>query len=129
MARIYLVYHSYDLNGCEETKLIGAYSSQELANTAIERASQLPGFKIFPEAFEVVAQKIDEDHWTEGFVTLTTIELINFKGQPVLVQAEALSNNKYRIFEYYNQEEIHPFKNDEVVLEVEENGKSVIRKI
>ena len=70
MRSVFILQHSYEssITGEEETKLIGAYSSKEKAEKAIERLSKQPGFKDLPEYFSVDEYVIDEDNWTEGFV-------------------------------------------------------------
>jgi hypothetical protein len=49
--------------------LIGVYRSEEAAKGAIERLKNRPGFKDRPEGFQVHPRRVDEDSWTEGFVT------------------------------------------------------------
>ena len=66
---IYLVYHDYELpHSLDNAKFIGAYSTEDEAQAAIERAMRLPGFKDFPDSFIVDACKIGSDHWPSGFV-------------------------------------------------------------
>jgi len=73
MKSVFIVQHSYEssITGEEETKLVGAYSSKENAEKAIERLSKQPGFKDLPDYFSVDEYVIDKDNWTEGFVTET----------------------------------------------------------
>ncbi|MER7690956.1 hypothetical protein [Streptomyces sp. NPDC097610] len=47
----------------------GAYSSREAAQKRIERARSLPGFTDEPHCFFIEEAVIDEDQWTEGYVT------------------------------------------------------------
>ena len=70
MATIYLVQHSYEHNGAEESKLIGAYESEPDALAARARAAILPGFADHPNAFHIDALALGKDAWTEGFVTV-----------------------------------------------------------
>ena len=67
---VFVVQHSYDLNGADETKLIGVYSSREQADAAILRAAALPGFSGRPDGFSCGAYELDVDHWREGFATV-----------------------------------------------------------
>jgi len=53
----------------EDVKFIGIYSSREKAESAISRLVLQQGFKDFPDGFNIDQYTIDEDHWTEGFVT------------------------------------------------------------
>ena len=50
---------------------IGVYSREENAEKAIERLSKQSGFRDSRESFSVDEYVIDEDNWTEGFVTET----------------------------------------------------------
>lgn len=67
---VFVLQHSYELTGCEETKMIGVYSSRVAAEATIERFSKLPGFRDKPEGFVIDEYRLDEDNWTEGFMTL-----------------------------------------------------------
>jgi hypothetical protein len=67
---VWILWHSYELDGEEESTLIGVYSTEAHANASRERASKLPGFRDHPAAFIVDRYKLDEDNWTEGFVTV-----------------------------------------------------------
>ncbi len=62
--------HTFD-DGEEDVKMIGVYSSHEQAESAIERLKSQPGFADTPEGFEIDPYVLDEDHWTEGYVTVT----------------------------------------------------------
>lgn len=67
---MFLVQHEYELDGCDETKLIGTYSSQDAAKAAVKRVSRSPGFRDHPDGFYIDAYEVDEDHWIDGFVTV-----------------------------------------------------------
>jgi homoserine kinase type II len=69
-SEVFVVQHSHDLDGCDETKLIGVYRTQSAADAAIARLRKQPGFRERPEAFAVDRYRLDEDHWTEGFITV-----------------------------------------------------------
>jgi len=51
-------------------KVIGIYTSEELAEAAVERTRSLPGFADHPNGFRVERYDIDRDHWPRGFVIL-----------------------------------------------------------
>jgi hypothetical protein len=59
-------------------RLIGVYSSQELAEAAVHRARQLPGFREsnyngrLPEEDKFIIDEctVGEVHWDEGFVEM-----------------------------------------------------------
>jgi hypothetical protein len=52
----------------EDTELhIGVYGTRENAENAVERLKDKPGFRDWPDGFEVRSVTLDRDHWTEGF--------------------------------------------------------------
>jgi hypothetical protein len=68
MESIFLLLHKRpDTN---DVKVIGIYSSLELAEAALERTRILPGFLKHPDAFTLDMYPIDKDHWPRGFVHL-----------------------------------------------------------
>jgi len=66
--RVYLLWHSYEVDDCEVSKLLGVYSTEERAADRIERSRSLPGFVDHPDDFVIDRYEIDADKWTEGFV-------------------------------------------------------------
>jgi hypothetical protein len=73
---IYLLWHTHldqGLDGGEDVKLIGVYSTELKAREAQERALLLPGFIEHPKGFEISCCKIDKDNWTSGFFTVQDI--------------------------------------------------------
>jgi hypothetical protein len=73
MKSVFVLQHSYELSetGEEETKFIGVYSTREEAQEAMNWLSKQPGFKDFPAYFYIDEYEIDQDNWSEGFVTET----------------------------------------------------------
>lgn len=79
---VFVVQHRHTLpNGMEDQKMIGVYCTLEAATAAVGRLRELPGFSRDPnvvdtdvageeDGFYVDEYRLDEDHWTEGFVTL-----------------------------------------------------------
>ena len=68
MNTVYFVQHeNIEDDYIEEPRTIGIYSSEKLAQEAIERAKKLSGFKDFPEGFEITKYILDLDQWTSGF--------------------------------------------------------------
>ena len=68
---VYLLFHTHEVNpGEDDDKLIGVYSTRKKAEAARRRASTWPGFKDAPEGFCIDQYQLDEDHWTEGYITL-----------------------------------------------------------
>lgn len=68
MNRLFVVLHNPPETG--RVKVIGLYSSEELAGAAIERARSLPGFIDQPDSFTIDRYEVDKDHWPRGFVRL-----------------------------------------------------------
>ena len=71
MSHVYLLHHEYERAGRDEVKLLGAYATREDAEGAILRLKDQPGFRDWPEGFSIGRYRLGEDHWTEGFVTVT----------------------------------------------------------
>ncbi|PWM58632.1 MAG: hypothetical protein DBX91_08770 [Subdoligranulum variabile] len=70
MGGVYLLWHSYELeNGCEETKMLGVFSSEEKARDAIAFYRGLPGFRDRPKDFCIDWYELDVRHWTEGYIS------------------------------------------------------------
>jgi hypothetical protein len=69
LREVYIVQHSYELDGCDETKFIGVYRTREAAEATITRLLKQPGFWDHPDAFSIDLYALDEDNWTEGFAT------------------------------------------------------------
>ncbi len=67
---VYLLQHSYEIDDCDETKVIGIYSSRGLAEQAVDRLCSKPGFRDRPDDFHIDAYPVDQDHWTEGYETV-----------------------------------------------------------
>ena len=67
MPTVWQVQHSYEIEGSEETKQIGIFSSRERADAAVAQLKSAPGFCDHPEDFYVDEIVIDEISWQEGF--------------------------------------------------------------
>ena len=90
MESVYLLQHSYELEDCEETKIIGLFSSEQSAKDAIQKYKTKPGFSDYPNNFYIDKYEIDKCFWEEGFITMKTIymPLIN-EGTKVYRPVEA----------------------------------------
>jgi hypothetical protein len=66
-SNVFVLHHTYGCSESETYKLIGIFSSEELAKSAVYAHSQLPGFKDYPDGFEISLYQIDKSHWDEGF--------------------------------------------------------------
>jgi hypothetical protein len=71
MNSVFLVWHTHEVGGESDEKLVGAYRTREDAKAAINRLSDKPGFRDTLEGFEITEYVIGRDHWTEGFVSQT----------------------------------------------------------
>ena len=73
---VFLLWHVHELlDGEEDAKLIGVYSSQVTAENAKQRALSQPGFRDVPNGFLIEPYLVDQDHWAEGYVTVTHEDL------------------------------------------------------
>ena len=82
MESVFIVQHLHILpNDEKDVKLIGAYRSRSSALAAIERLRTQPGFSDFSKlvdpnidqdehGFYIGEFQLDQDNWSEGFVTL-----------------------------------------------------------
>ena len=68
MGALFALFHDPPETG--RVKVIGVYSSRELAEGAMQRARSLPGFAEDPDCFKIDEYEIDRDHWPRGFVRL-----------------------------------------------------------
>ncbi len=64
---VYILWHSYEDNEHEDSKLIGVYSTEESAESAKQKVVNQPGFKTYPKGFVIDQYEINKDHWVEGF--------------------------------------------------------------
>ncbi len=70
LEKVFLLWHTRPLEDDEkDSKLVGIYSSHELAEAKIVKYQTIVGFKELPECFEISEYNIDKDYWEEGFVT------------------------------------------------------------
>jgi hypothetical protein len=75
MEFVYILWHTHideSLDGGEDVKLIGVYTSMELAEAAQARAELLEGFRDAKEGFEIGINELDRDGWTSGFITVVS---------------------------------------------------------
>ena len=82
MEKVFVVEHLHVLPGeQEDLKFIGVYRSAESARHAVERLRLQPGFCDHPgivdptlddeePGFYITEYALDQDHWTEGYVTV-----------------------------------------------------------
>jgi hypothetical protein len=68
MDTVYLLWHNgpSDLENAE--MLIGVFGSEDEARKAIASLAEKPGFRDYPDAFEICPYQLGQLYWTEGFV-------------------------------------------------------------
>jgi len=65
---VYLVQHSRDLdNGAEDVKIIGVFSTEGRAKTAVRLVEKAPGFRKYTAGFHIDRYPLDQEFWSEGF--------------------------------------------------------------
>jgi hypothetical protein len=70
MRTVYVVLHVHVIEDEDEIKLIGVYSSRKQAEAAVERMKQQPGFREEPRGFSIDPYALNQDNWTEGYITV-----------------------------------------------------------
>ena len=72
MKSVYLLFHiHYFPDGEEDDKLLGVYSTKEIAEKKIEeKYKKMPGCCEPEGEFIIDEYKIDQDRWGSGFVTV-----------------------------------------------------------
>src|SRR5215203_5871078 len=115
MKSVFILHHSYEIDGREETKLIGAYTSEAKAEAAIEKLKTKPGFKVRPDDFVISEYELNTDHWTEGYSTMTTIMVKDTQGNWKAVAAAVQSDDTYKIVEKYENGLLNEYKDGDFV--------------
>jgi hypothetical protein len=64
---VFLVQHVHKQGSREVTRIIGIYSSRELAAEAVSRLQLAPGFRDSPSGFSIDEYEKNADHWLDGF--------------------------------------------------------------
>jgi len=68
---VWVAWHELEIDGCNELKLIGVFSTRERAEAAVDARRGKPGFVDHPDGFEIAAYVVDRDAaWLDGFVTV-----------------------------------------------------------
>ena len=57
--RVFVFQHEHELDGYDEVKFIGVYSTARRGRAAVARAKRLPGFRDHPGGFSVDAREVD----------------------------------------------------------------------
>lgn len=67
MDHVFLLQHSYEYEGVEETKIIGIYRTEAEAREVIEHYRKLEGFKRYPDDFCLDKYPLGKNMWPSGF--------------------------------------------------------------
>jgi len=68
---VWIVSHVREFeDGHEDVKHIGVFTSRELAERALEKVKDQPGFRDCPEGFSVDEWRLNQIGWSEGYVTI-----------------------------------------------------------
>lgn len=74
MASVFVLQHAHMReDGVEDVKFIGVYASHEKARAAVARLQRQPGFVDAPDGFHIDEYRVDQDHWTEGYVVVAEV--------------------------------------------------------
>ena len=66
---VWLLWFEQERPEGEDTELlIGVYRTEEATKAAISRLKDQPGFRDYPQGFAAHEYKLDQDHWTQGFI-------------------------------------------------------------
>ncbi len=123
MNSVFVLQHSYEQDEYDETKFIGVYSTKIEAENAINRLSKQNGFKYRTDGFVIDEYELDKDHWTEGFVTIASIQVKSKSNKWMTVSAERLPGDKYLIIQKHENEQLEEFKDGDIVKCKEESGE------
>jgi hypothetical protein len=67
---IYLLMHEHELDGCDQLKILGVYSSRILAEKAQAYFVLQEGFCDYPDGFVIDEYRLNQNLWSEGFITV-----------------------------------------------------------
>ncbi len=69
MNSVWLLWFEQEREGKDDTELlIGVYVTRALAEAAITRVRDQPGFCHYPQGFAAHEYILNQDHWIEGFI-------------------------------------------------------------
>jgi homoserine kinase type II len=67
MKDVYILHHTYGNSESETFKLLGVFESERQAEEAISNYVALPGFRDYPNGFEVSRHRLGMLGWVGGF--------------------------------------------------------------
>jgi hypothetical protein len=67
--KVYMLWFVQEQDECADIELlIGVYSTEAEARSAIERRKDKPGFVDYPDGFQIHERTIGVEGWVDGFV-------------------------------------------------------------
>ena len=63
---VFLLWHVHE----GDVKMLGVYSGEQKGEQVKDNAKTQPGFRDYPDGFHISGYRVDEPHWTEGFVSV-----------------------------------------------------------
>jgi len=69
MDSVFILWHSHEVDGNADEKLIGVYRTRDDAEAAIDRLVDKPGFRNVRDGFEIHEYVLGRDGWTEGYIS------------------------------------------------------------
>jgi homoserine kinase type II len=68
ISEVFLVHHIRQLqDDVDEVKFVGVFSTQEYAQSAVNKLKDQVGFRDFVDGFSIEAHKLNRIGWSEGF--------------------------------------------------------------
>lgn len=69
MNSVFILWHSHEVKGSTDDKLIGVYWTRQDAEAAALRLQDKPGFRDTRDGFEMHEYILGRDGWTEGYIS------------------------------------------------------------
>jgi len=66
--KVWILEHCHELDGCDDIKRIGIFSSAENAQRIMNQLRNAPGFNDYPDGFTIDMVELDTFEWATGFV-------------------------------------------------------------
>jgi homoserine kinase type II len=71
MTNVYVLWHyRTDERGCDHDKMLGIYTTRAKAEEGLALLRDKPGFRDYPDGFEILEGELDTTGLLEGFITV-----------------------------------------------------------
>lgn len=78
----FFLMHVHRINkDTKDIKEIGVYDSLQNAKSAIEVSKRLPGFRDFPDGYEIIPVRLNKINWTMGFSAFIGENVLPFRDE------------------------------------------------